>query len=103
MPVDVLAHTATILKRGYSTGWPFARRRDGSPCHPNDPRAAAWSLHGALMRSAHELQLEHVLQSARLAACERLWDVHRIALAWAELDPRMSIDLALDSVESTNF
>ena len=96
MPTDVLRRAAELIRRGHSTGWPLARSATGRPCHPNDSIAALWSLHGALMRAAHDLDLGHVLQTARAHASGHLWRRHRMQLVWAELDPRFDASRALE-------
>lgn len=90
LPVDVLQQALSYLDAGHSTGRPLARDATGAPCHPNSSNAAAWSLHGALVRAAHDLAAEHVLQTARERVAGVLWERHRLLLSWAELDPRFT-------------
>lgn len=85
MVSDVFTLARTRLLQGWCRG-AIARTAYGEACHPNNPHAAAWSLHGAIMRAAHELGLAHTREAAqaREAARRALWTKHHMWLMWLD-------------------
>lgn len=86
---DILQRAKMRLLQGWCRR-ALARTATGHPCHPNHPHAAAWSLHGAVMRAAHELNDHRAFHAAREAVRWELWRRHKRYLMWVDDDPNIS-------------
>jgi hypothetical protein len=89
MPPDIVHLALQYVRKGHSTGWPLARTLTGVPCDPRDSDAAQWSVQGALMRAASDLDLQGMLPSVREAIVDILF-VDGYSLVWAELNPNFT-------------
>lgn len=97
---------AVLLRRAHDLllrGWcrrALARTGLGVPCHPLDPKAASWSLHGALMRAAYVTCMDHVFAQARERLRATVWDRYRLCYMWCDDNASFGARDALAVVEA---
>ena len=94
----LLKQAKTLLLRGWCR-YALARTSWGDLCHPNASQAAAWSLHGAVMRAAYELNLEYSFATVRDAVKDAVWQQHHLYLMWCDDSPDFQARHALALIE----
>lgn len=98
-PHELLTKARFLLLRGWCR-YALARTAFGVPCHPNDPRATAWSLHGAVLRASEDLLLDHSFPFVRDRLKDYVWANHRLYLMWCDDSPDFGARDAIAAVDA---